>query len=133
MPNTNGALTNKEKLFCEEYIKDYNATQAYYRAYGGSMATASGSGYKKLKKEAVKAYISELQKEMRERWGDIASVLVHELMSDVVERDDEGNHSGSWQKSVDLLQKQLGLQNQKIDATVATPNIKIVIGDEDDV
>lgn len=133
MPNTSGALTSKEKLFCEEYIKDYNATQAYFRAYGGSIATASGSGYRKLKKQAVKEYIGELQNEMRERWGDIASVLVHELMSDVVARDEDGKHSGSWQKSVDLLQKQLGLQNQKLDATVTTPNIKIVIGDEDDV
>lgn len=132
MDHYKDTLTEKERRFCEEYVKDYNATQAYLRVYKGSYYTANTQGCYKLKKPAIKAYIEELQKAMRDRWGDIASVLIEELMSDVVQKDEKGIHNASWQKSVDLLQKQLGLQNQKIDATVNTPSIKIVIGDEED-
>ena len=49
------------------------------------------------------------------RWGDCASVLVQELMDDIVFRDEKGHRSPTWQKSVDLLQKQLGLQSSKVD------------------
>ena len=36
-------------------------------------------------------------------------------MDDIVFRDEKGHRSPTWQKSVDLLQKQLGLQSSKVD------------------
>lgn len=36
-------------------------------------------------------------------------------MDDIIFRDEEGNHSPTWLKSVDLAQKQLGLQKLKAD------------------
>lgn len=67
-----------------------------------------------LKKEKVQKYVKELQAELVRRWGDVASILVEELVTDVVTKDEQGKHTSSWQKSVELLQKQLGLQNQNI-------------------
>jgi len=39
------------------------------------------------------------------------------LLEDINYTDEDGKHSATWTKSVDLLQKQLGLQNQKIDVS----------------
>lgn len=56
-------LTPKQKRFCEEYIKDCNATQAYIRAgYRASPDIARREGYKLLTKPDLQAYIQQLQK-----------------------------------------------------------------------
>ena len=56
-------LTPKQKRFCEEFIKDCNATQAYLRAgYKGSANVAWASSSKLLGNTKVQAYIQQLQK-----------------------------------------------------------------------
>lgn len=112
-------LTEKNKRFAEEYIKCYNATKAYNIAYqNDNMATCNAQGYRVLKNPAVKQYIAILQKEAVERYGDLAEVIAKELAENIVSRDLDGKHLPDWQKSVDLLQKQLSLQNQKISADI---------------
>lgn len=108
-------MTQKEKTFCEEYVKCYNATQAYYNAYDCTMKTAQGFSYRLLRKPEIIAYIKELQQALVERYADAASVILAELMDDITFRDEEGNHSSTWLKSVDLAQKQLGIQKLKAD------------------
>ncbi|MCD7722727.1 MAG: terminase small subunit [Clostridiales bacterium] len=56
------ALTEKQKSFCREYIKDYNATQAAIRA-GYSKKTASEQASRLLKKNDLLAMIKDYQKE----------------------------------------------------------------------
>lgn len=61
-------LTNKQKRFCEEYIKDFNATAAYIRA-GYSVrkrSTASKNAPKLLKKSGIRERISSLQEKVTE-------------------------------------------------------------------
>jgi phage terminase small subunit len=53
-------LTNKEKLFCEIYIRNFNATQAAIKA-GYSKHSATMIGYKLLQKKVIKAYVDELK------------------------------------------------------------------------
>ena len=56
-------LTPKQKRFCEEYIKDCNATQAYIRAgYKVSAGVARRNAARLLTKADIQAYIQELQK-----------------------------------------------------------------------
>ena len=56
-------LTPKQKRFCEEFIKDCNATQAYLRAgYRASTDIARREGYKLLTKPDIQAYIQQLQR-----------------------------------------------------------------------
>jgi len=55
-------LTPKQKRFCEEYIKDCNATQSYIRAgYKVSADVAWAAASRLLGNVKVQAYIQELQ------------------------------------------------------------------------
>ena len=108
-------LTAKERAFCDEYVKTYNAGQAYMAVYDCKLNTALSDGYKMLKRPAIINYIKELQQALTERYVDAASIILNELMEDIVYRDEAGNHSQTWLKSADLAQKQLGLQKLKAD------------------
>ena len=108
-------LTAKERAFCDEYVKTYNAGQAYMAVYDCKLNTALSDGYKMLKRPAIINYIKELQQALTERYVDAASIILNELMEDIVYRDADNNHSPTWLKSVDLVQKQLGLQKLKAD------------------
>ena len=119
----NGELTKKEKAFCEEFVRNNgNATKAYMFAYPDSCYdTAKGAGYRVLKREGVKEYIAELQKEAfaaacinAER---VALKLAEIAFAD---KDDEAYGATSQLKALDLLQKQLGVQSQKVEANVIT-------------
>ena len=73
-------LTPKQKRFCEEYIKDCNATQAYIRAgYRGNETTARIEGCKLLTKPNIQAYIQELQKARSSRTQIDADRVLLEL------------------------------------------------------
>ena len=51
-------MTEKQKLFCEEYLIDLNATQAALRA-GYSEKTAYSIGNENLKKPEIQEYIQK--------------------------------------------------------------------------
>ena len=110
-----GELTAKERAFCESYVKTYNAYQSYLDVYKCKPDTAKSAGWKLLYRPAIIEYIKELQQALVERYADAASIILNELMEDIVYRDESGNHSPTWLKSVDLVQKQLGLQKLKAD------------------
>ena len=110
-----GELTAKERAFCEEYVKSYNAYQAYMSVYNCKPDTAKSAGWKLLYRPAIVEYIKELQQALVDRYADAASIILNELMEDIVYRDADNNHSPTWLKSVDLVQKQLGLQKLKAD------------------
>ena len=108
-------LTAKERAFCDEYVKTYNAGQAYMAVYDCKKNTALSDGYKMLKRPAIINYIKELQQALTERYVDAAAIILNQLMEDIVYKDEAGNHSPTWLKSADLAQKQLGLQKLKAD------------------
>lgn len=110
-----GELTAKERAFCEEYVKSYNAYQAYLDVYGCKPDTAKSAGWKLLYRPAIVEYIKELQQALVERYADASAIILEQLMEDIVYKDENGNHSSTWLKSADLAQKQLGLQKLKAD------------------
>lgn len=57
----NTDLTSKQQLFCCLYIKCFNATKAYQKAYGVDYQTASAAGARMLRNVKVKKYIQELK------------------------------------------------------------------------
>ena len=59
-------LTEQQKLFCQEYITDLNATQAAIRA-NYSEDSASQQGSRLLTIDKVQEYVAKLQKPIRER------------------------------------------------------------------
>lgn len=57
----NTDLTDKQQLFCIHYIRCFNATKAYQKAYGVDYATAASIGYRMLKNDGVKEEINRLK------------------------------------------------------------------------
>lgn len=57
----NPDLTDKQRLFCLYYVRCFNATKAYQKAYGCSYEVAHAEGYKILAKPCVKTEIQALK------------------------------------------------------------------------
>lgn len=58
----NEELSGKQQLFCIYYIKSFNATKAYQKAYGVGYQTAASIGYRLLENAGVKKEIERLKK-----------------------------------------------------------------------
>lgn len=63
----NPELTDKQRLFCIYYIKCFNATKAYQKAYGCSYETAAAISYRMLENVGVKEEIKRLKKQRLNR------------------------------------------------------------------
>lgn len=122
-----GQLTAKERAFCEQYVKSYNAYQAYLEVYNCKPDTAKSAGWKLLYRPAIIEYIKELQQALVERYADASAIILEQLMDDIVYRDADGKHSPTWLKSADLAQKQLGLQKLKADIQAENTVINVRI------
>ncbi|MBU8773198.1 terminase small subunit [Cytobacillus oceanisediminis] len=59
-------LTDKQKMFCLYYIKYFNATKAYQKAYECSYAVANVEGYRNLVKPSIKNEIERLRAERQQ-------------------------------------------------------------------
>jgi len=57
----NSDLTDKQKLFCVYYVRSFNATKAYMKAYDCDYETAAAAGSRLLKNVKVKAEINNLK------------------------------------------------------------------------
>ncbi|EJT6665857.1 phage portal protein [Clostridium perfringens] len=57
----NAELTDKQRLFCIYYIKYFNATKAYKKAYGCSYETAMVEGFRTLRNPKVESEIEKLK------------------------------------------------------------------------
>lgn len=57
----NSELSDKQRLFCCLYVKYFNATKAYQKAYGCDYRTAQSNGYKLLTNTYIKNEIQTLK------------------------------------------------------------------------
>ena len=124
------ALTKKEQAFCEEYVRNgYNSSQDYCKVYGCSIEDARKRYCKTFRKPEIKEYIAALQKEAF-AVAAISGERVALKLADIAfaEKNDDIYIVSAQLKALDLLQKQLGLQKQTIEADVNT-NIIINIDD----
>lgn len=71
-------LTEKQKLFCEEYAKDLNGARAA-RAAGYSKDTARSIASETLTKPYIKKYIDKLRKKRDERLKVDQDKVIKEL------------------------------------------------------
>lgn len=63
----NAGLTDKQQLFCIYYIRSFNATKAYQKAYGCDYNSAMQNGSRLLRNDKVKAEILRMKQEMFNR------------------------------------------------------------------
>ena len=126
-------LTGKQKIFCEEYVaNNFNATKAYMVAYQCEYENARTNASKRFKKPHINADITEIQKERLENLHVNAERVATKLTEIAfAEKGDEYYGSAAQLKALDLLQKQLGLQTQKVEAEVKETVITVSIEDED--
>lgn len=121
-------MTEKQKKFCIEYLKDLNATQAAIRA-GYSKNTATEIGYEYLRKPHIKEYIDkELDDVMQESKSQLKSRILKELkdvsFSDagisINERDGEivDVRITDKLKAMEMLGKYLAMWTEKVEHTV---------------
>ena len=54
-------LTDEQRLFCIYYVRCFNATKAYMKAYGVKYNVAAASGCRLLQKEKIRNCITELK------------------------------------------------------------------------
>lgn len=146
------AMTEKQKLFCDEYLIDLNATQAAIRA-GYSKRTAYRTGADNLKKPQIRGY---LDKRMAEKEAKLiasqdevlqylTAVVRGESQSEeiVVEGVGDGcsearrmeKHPSEKDKlkAAELLGKRWGLYTEKVETNVDMElSISIDYGDADE-
>lgn len=88
------ALTPKQKRFCEEYIIDFNGTQAVIRA-GYSKKTAAAIANELLSKPEITEYLDVLKLKLQEMTGISAQMVINELakcgFANILEFVDERN------------------------------------------
>lgn len=74
----NKRLTDKQKMFCQEYLIDLNGTQAAIRA-GYSQKTAGQIAEQNLKKLEIQTFIQELKKIRAEKLEITTDMVLAEL------------------------------------------------------
>jgi phage terminase small subunit len=71
-------LRTKQEIFCQEYLKDLNATQAAVRA-GYSKRTAHVDGPRLLSNATIKARVDELLEKRADKYKVTVEMVVKEL------------------------------------------------------
>lgn len=103
-------LTEKQELFCYEYLTDFNAKQAAIRS-GYSEGSAAVTGSRNLSHPAVSARLRQLIEERKARLSVSADYVLHRFLEidrlDIADiLDNEGNvlpitaWSEDWRRSV---------------------------------
>lgn len=134
------ALTDRQELFCREYIIDGNASQAYIRA-GYSRNSSNALSSRLLSRPAIRARIRELMEEKESALiarGDevlkyLTSVLRGETFDEVIDKDG-GRHrlkvaERDRIKAAELLGKRYMLFTDRVENTGAMT--VIIAGEEE--
>lgn len=137
-------MNNRQQLFCEEYLKDLNATKAAIRA-GYSEKTAYSQGQRLLKNVEIKNRLQEIREKIQDE--NIATIkdieeflslslngeMEEEVISVVAEIEGSSKVVKTKKqislrdriKAAELLGKRYGLWTDKVDIN-STEGIKII-------
>ncbi len=114
----NAELTEKQRLFCLYFIKSFNATKAYQKAYQCDEYTARVNGSRMLTNANIKIEIDKLKKEKLNQAylseADIFQKYLDIAMTDITDFMTFGN------KKIDIMDK----DGSKKTITVSQINIK---------
>jgi phage terminase small subunit len=112
-------LTEKQKQFADLYLSNgYKPLDAYFEAFPDADKSNKHPSYPYtlLKLPQVKEYIEQRRQEIYESLN-IDAYRIAERLAEIgfADKEDKVYNVGSRLKALELLQKQLGLQNQKIE------------------
>lgn len=107
-------LTDKQRLFCHEYLKDLNGTQAAIRA-GYSENSAQEIASENLSKPMVSEYLEKLK---NEKFAKV-DITVDDVINDIIKTRTEAANAEKLSdrlKANELLGKYLKMWTDKIDS-----------------
>lgn len=129
------ALNRKYQMFIDEYMANgYNASAAYHAINPNcTRASAGNHGYRLIKEN--KEIKEEIDRRIKDRF-DTLNISAERIAEELAQmafacKGDEDYTAQVKLKALDLLQKQLGLQQQKVNAKVETISIDVSVEDED--
>ena len=103
------ALTEKQMLFCQEYIKDLNATRAAIRAgYNVEPSNANKLGSQLKNNPAVKIVIAHLTKDRSEKLNVDAGFVLDKIIKSIDRAEKKGNETAVL-RGAELLARHLGM------------------------
>lgn len=122
-------LTDKQKMFCKEYLIDLNATQACIRA-GYSEKTANRIGTENLSKPVIKSEIDRL-KAIREKKIELTAEKVLKDIERVRDKAESSEQYNVSLKASELQGKHLAMftEKHKVDGEIKMPVIQIELAD----
>lgn len=97
-------LTDKQRIFCIEYLKHWNATKAAIAA-GYSEKSAEVIGFENLRKPKIAKFIEEAQKDIQ-KIAEISVFSQLEYLKEVILSKDESTKDKI--KAVEVINKMLG-------------------------
>lgn len=130
-----GALTAKQKRFCELMVENnHQQYKSYLEAFGCSLNTAKTQGAKLMKQDKIVNYINKLEEEALRQAGITPARIANELGKMAFAEVD--NESGLTyqvkQNALKQLREQFGLDKKVIEADIKTTVIDINIEDEEE-
>jgi len=118
-------VTDKQLKFVEEYVIDFNATQAAIRA-GYSEATAASAGYKLMNMPHIIILINEQKKELSIKLNITKESILKDL-EDIKQGNILENPTAAL-KAIEIQIKMLGLyEPEKIETKITGLNINDMI------
>lgn len=106
-------LTDKQRLFCHEYLKDLNGTQAAIRA-GYSENSAQEIASENLSKPMVSGYLEKLKNEKFSKVNIEVDDILQDIIDTRTEAASEKKHSDRL-KANELLGKYKKMWTDKVD------------------
>lgn len=99
-------LTVRQKKFCDEYLKNGNATQSYIKAgYSASEDVAAVNSHKLLRNTKIKTYIAQKQEKIEDE--SIMSIQeAQKFLTDIAKN--KTDRTNDKLKAVELLMKMQG-------------------------
>lgn len=118
-------LTDKQRVFCEQYVIDWNGTRAAIHA-GYSEKSARGIASENLLKPLVSEYIEHIQEDIAKLAGVSALSNLLDLKKIITTDKEQTNNK---LKAIEIINKMIGSNSaDKIDHTSNGSTISFTIG-----
>ena len=123
-------LSEKQKAFCREYLKDYNATQAYIRAGYTNSKHSHIYAYKLLQSIYIQQKLQELTAKQAEKAEITVEWIIQELKQ-MYERCQStlsapGAIAGAT-KQLELLGKHIGMWIDRSELTINIKEVNVMV------
>lgn len=101
------SLSDKQRVFCEEYLTDLNATQAVIRA-GYSTKFPNRVAFQLMENTAIRIAIDALRAERTKR-SDVTKDFVLKGIQKAIRTAEENNNTNAMLRGYELLARHLGM------------------------